>query len=156
MKVVLSAAALAAALSCTATGPAAAEETGISGMVEYAAPEVEKTELGGTTVLDFRMPGTIAGDVDEMSEQVQHVCFGTMSQTEGGGIGHGAGYCVQTDADGDVWWITWKGVPGDTAWNMAGGTGKYEGVSGSGTTTLVTQNDDGSSVVRYEGTMITP
>jgi hypothetical protein len=59
----------------------------------------------------------------------------------------GVGYCRQVYDNGDWLWVSFtqqfsNGV-GVANWTVVGGTGKYEGATGSGTTTDVSQRGDG-------------
>ncbi len=131
-----------------------AKEMKISGTVEYEAPKTETMSFGGETLFNLRMPGIVRDDgMTAAIDGNDQICFGTMTGTEDGKLSYGTGYCVQTDADGDVWWLTWTGEPGATEWTLAGGTGKFAGAQGHGTTKLVSQADDGAMTVRYDGTM---
>jgi hypothetical protein len=59
--------------------------------------------------------------------------------------GKAAGYCIVSDADGDMAWLSWS-VEGDTksskgAFEWTGGTGKYKDIKGSNPfTTLFSGN----------------
>jgi CubicO group peptidase (beta-lactamase class C family) len=51
--------------------------------------------------------------------------------------GKAAGYCIVSDADGDIAWLSWS-VEGDTraskgTFEWTGGTGKYKDIKGSNT-----------------------
>ena len=65
------------------------------------------------------------------------VCPGT-NDIVGGVVAAGGGYCTMTDADGDRVFSSWtaKGTePGRVSgeFRFTGGTGKYRGITGSGT-----------------------
>ena len=62
------------------------------------------------------------------------------------------GYCDGVDLEGDVWWISWEETAAGGSWNLLGGTGKFEGVSGGGQTSRVAEWPDGRYVVRWDGT----
>jgi hypothetical protein len=154
MKMVL-VAPLAACLLTPGILVAAAEELAVAGIVEYEAPSAEPaTGLGDVRLVNMNLAGRITDERGVAAiDGNSHVCEGSFVQGEDGSLTAGAGYCVQSDAEGDVWWISWRGLPGDTEWTVIGGTGKFEGASGSGMTTAVSENPDGSSVIRYEGTL---
>lgn len=81
----------------------------------------------------------------------QH-CLATVIQDADGSTIEGHGICDGIDPDGDVWWlsISMQG-DGPISWTVTAGTGKYEGVSTSGTTTLIAQHADGVVLGRFEG-----
>lgn len=64
-----------------------------------------------------------------------------------------AGNCFGLDQDGDVYWLWWRMDAAGTAacqlacgsWGMYYGTGKYEGMTGTGTWNMATQFADGSN-----------
>src|SRR5688572_30573882 len=55
----------------------------------------------------------------------------------------GGGYCIMTDADGDQAYATWQNqgdtITGPGTFQYTGGTGKYQGITGSNTFVGVTQ-----------------
>lgn len=61
--------------------------------------------------------------------------------------GRAAGYCTIIADNGDVLWVSYfspgNGQP--TLWNVMGGTGEYEGATGSGTTQLTSERGDGEA-----------
>jgi hypothetical protein len=63
----------------------------------------------------------------------------------------GHGYCDAVDADGDRWWIWWNNTPESNRWGFIGGTGKYEGIKGGGTTTPLAQMADGRAAITWNG-----
>lgn len=66
------------------------------------------------------------------------VCFG-MTEFQGDEVVGGSGFCTYEDADGDRYVSSWipkaSPAPGKSAgeWTAVGGTGKFEGATGSGT-----------------------
>jgi hypothetical protein len=65
------------------------------------------------------------------------ICFG-MTEFQGDEVVGGSGYCTYKDAEGDTYVSTWipraSPAPGKSAgeWTAVGGTGKFEGATGSG------------------------
>ena len=70
----------------------------------------------------------------------------------------GAGYCAIYEDNGDVLWVSfsYKGGQPNNTWNVIGGTGQYEGATGSGKTTFVSARGDGSAGTwKSEGSLTT-
>ena len=80
-------------------------------------------------------------------------CTGT-NVMDGGDLSFGAGYCTTIDEDGDAYW-TWFTVRlrGGFDWRVMGGTGKYEGATGSGQSTAIEMLPDGSATLAITGTI---
>ena len=88
-------------------------------------------------------------------------CFGYMEVAIGQGA-FGGGTCVWSDADGDTWVGPWRinGITPERAsqgtWFVAGGTGKFEGATGGGTFTALTDPQTGESQLDVAGSMVMP
>jgi len=82
-----------------------------------------------------------------------HWCFGS-NVMDGSTLEFGAGYCTALDDDGDVYW-TWFEVAkrGGFAWKVMGGTGKYKGATGGGTSRASGSLPDGSATLLIKGTI---
>ena len=85
-------------------------------------------------------------------------CTGEMGLGDNGeptGVG---GYCTIIQDNGDVLWVSYLGTPETgTAWTVMGGTGQYEGATGGGTSTMVSQRADGQAwTSQSTGTITTP
>ena len=93
---------------------------------------------------------------DEVTgESFSQWCTGELAQQEGGPMG--AGYCTLIADNGNVLWVSYvlHGAEPST-WTVMGGTGQYEGASGSGTTTVVSQRGDGQAwTSKSTGTLTT-
>jgi hypothetical protein len=91
-------------------------------------------------------------------------CVGTTVLAEDGNPVAGGGSCFVTDMEGDGWWQWWKLEAVGTAdcpimcgtWGSYHGTGKFEGVSVSGTFNGVAAFADGSGRGLVEGTYERP
>ncbi len=85
-------------------------------------------------------------------------CVGFMTIMVGSGA-NGTGVCVWTDGDGDTWHGPWdvKGMGADGAsvgqWHATGGTGKFEGVTGGGTFSSLTNPENGESKLDVMGSV---
>jgi len=84
-------------------------------------------------------------------------CNGTMELMAG--KLSGGGHCVYSDKDGDNWVVNWipdtmteKGaVEGN--WVVTGGSGKYDGATGSGTFSTLTNQETGKFVNNTKGSV---
>ena len=132
---------------------AAAAEMSVGGSVTYTIVPTQPVKLeSGTTILTLIQSGIVRADDPASPLHLSaHDCLGTLAFQEEGAFG--AGTCVARDKDGDVWWLWWTsdGRTGGT-WEAMSGTGKYEGVTGSGTTTFEANFPDRSAIA-YEGTL---
>jgi hypothetical protein len=63
------------------------------------------------------------------------------------------GVCVAVDKDGDAWWLSYANKGEDRKWNVVSGTGKYAGMTGSGTTKLLATTPDGRTTISWSGAM---
>ena len=68
-------------------------------------------------------------------------CVGSMHAIKGA-FDNNTGFCVHVDADGDQWFSTYQGAgqfgaPQKGTYTVVGGTGKYQGISGSGDYTSI-------------------
>ena len=58
----------------------------------------------------------------------------------------------EKDKDGDLWWLSWRDYDGTAnKWTITGGTGKYQGMTGTGSVTVMMQSADGRTVNRWQG-----
>ena len=129
----------------------AGEETG-SGTVTYAPAAVDTVQLAdGSMVQRSHIMGIVlANDPSNSIHLASQDCFGTtVIAADGTAIANG--YCDAVDADGDRWWISWHNGPDANTWAFTGGTGKYEGIKGGGTTTALAQTADGRSAIIWNG-----
>ena len=66
------------------------------------------------------------------------------------------GYCDCVDADGDVWWISYTNNLDTGSWRILGGTGKFAGMEGGGSTEFLLNLPDGRLVLRWDGSWEMP
>jgi hypothetical protein len=132
--------------------PAEAGEEHGSGTVTYAPAEVENTQLpdGGMIQRSHIMGIVLADDASNSIHLASQDCFGTTVVPDGG-TAIGNGYCDAVDANGDRWWIWWHNGPDSNTWGFMGGTGKYEGITGGGTTESLAQMADGRAAITWDG-----
>lgn len=115
--------------------------------------ETEKLPDGRTLV--HANDKAVVQDTDPSSplNMATRNCYGTMIMDEKGNLADGAGYCETFDKANDVYWLTWNMAPGGTVkWNAFHGTGKFEGVTGSGETKVVSWSPD-RYVITSDGTL---
>ena len=130
-----------------------------SGTVTYGPSEPEVRELpDGRTLLRVPFKGIILSDDGtgpfHLSSQD---CQGTVILAADGSQEIGRGYCDAVDADGDVWWLSWMNRGDERSCQILGGTGKFVGLEGGGTTTeLLPQLPDGRQTISWEGSWQMP
>ena len=132
--------------------PAQAGEETASGTVTYAPASMEtvQTPDGGMMQRSHIMGIVLCDDPSALIHLASQDCFGTtVVSPDGTAVANG--YCDAVDADGDRWWIWWHNGPKGNKWGFMGGTGKYEGIKGGGTTTSMAQMADGRSAINWEG-----
>jgi hypothetical protein len=133
--------------------PAAAGEESGAGTVTYGPANVENTQLpDGSLMQRSHIKGIVlCDDTDNFMHLVAQDCFGT-TLVSPSGEATGNGYCDAVDGDGDRYWIWWHNSPKGNKWGFMGGTGKFDGVKGGGTTTPLAQMADGRTAITWEGT----
>ncbi len=120
-----------------ATSPGlAGHATKVKGTVSYTMTHVSdgKMHEAGWTLSRDVMVGTIKSAIpgSPIDGSVQ-TCIGGMAVNAGKAM-RGSGYCDTVDKDGDVWWLACSATPKKSGWRVVGGTGKYQGLRGQGTT----------------------
>ena len=136
--------------------PAEAGEEKGSGTATYAPAAVETVQLAnGSSVQRSHIKGIVlASDPSNSLHLASQDCFGTtLIAADGTAIGNG--YCDAVDADGDRWWLSWHNGPDGNTWEFTGGTGKYEGIKGGGSTKSLAQMADGRSAITWNGSWTT-
>ena len=107
----------------------------------------------GQPAMRTHQRGTVLAEDESSSIHLSSQdCFGTMLLNADGSAAPGYGYCDGIDRDGDMWTIWWKNETGEgSVWGYLGGTGKYVGVEGGGTTQNVLRSPDGRMVITWKG-----
>ncbi len=136
-----------------ATATAQAPPTTGTGTVTYVPVTMETIDLpDGTKLQRSHLKGVVlATDANVPFHLSPQDCVGSNRIAADGQALGGAGYCDGVDRDGHVWWIWWKNAPSGNTWGFTGGSGKYSGVEGGGTTTPQMQGADGRLVIRWMG-----
>jgi len=149
---VLHLAVVAGGLSFLTTG-AQAQEMSADGYAAYMQTGATTTALGeGRTRVDQTLDGYVmTDDSSNPFHLMAQDCAGTNLVAADGSLERGSGYCAARDADGDMYWIWYWNSPSGSEWGIMGGTGKFEGITGGGTSEAVAADPDGRFVVRWEG-----
>jgi len=117
-----------------------AAETKVSGSITYEVIYHNETKLDDGRVISRDHMRGMVDDHDDGSpiDGSTHDCFGAIVfAPDGKTFQEGHGYCDGVDKDGDVWWLSWStDGPGESIWSITGGTGKFEGASGTGKTSF--------------------
>ena len=95
---------------------------------------------------------------DKTGETTSQWCNGEQYRDAKGTPMYGAGYCTIFNDNGDILWVSFmnsgEGKPG--TWAVIGGTGQYQGATGSGTTEQVSRRSDGYAwTSKSKGTLTT-
>ena len=96
----------------------------------------------------------LADDPSSPLHLATHDCTGSYVVAAEGGPPQATGSsCAAMDADGDIWWLAFTNLNGDGEgeWHILGGTGKFEGMEGSGTTEVLSSSPDGRTTIRWSG-----
>jgi hypothetical protein len=141
------------ALTATTTNAA---ELKVSGTVAHVIVSSESQKLDdGRTILHVHVDKGIveANDPKSPLHLTWRDCSGTLIMDAKGNFVDGAGHCENFDKSGDGYWNTWNLVPeGGNKWSVYHGTGKFEGMSGGGTSKVIANFPD-RYVISYEGTL---
>ena len=134
-------------------GVGTAAEESATGSATYIPVHSKAMELAnGDTSQITHLKGVILADDPSVSLHLaMQDCVGTTVIPSDGGPPDGAGYCAGTDANGDLWWIWWHNGPGGNLWGFIGGTGKYKGIEGGGTTEQQVMGADGRMAITWKG-----
>ena len=119
----------------------------------YIPTEIETTKLAnGTTVRAIRDKGFVTGDEpDNPFDKTCQDCLSTEVRAADGTLLEQKGHCIGIDGDGDTWSIWFDGGSKPSKWGILGGTGKFKGLEGGGTTKLERTWPDGRWIITWEG-----
>lgn len=135
-----------------------AQEESATGLAAYTPVSSSATDLGdGTTAVRQTSEGYVFTDDPSSSfNLVTQDCTSTDLMAANGALVRSSGYCAGLDRDADMYWISYWNGPDGGEWHLLGGTGKFEGISGGGTSETLAAHADGSFSIRWEGTWTTP
>ncbi|MEM8745034.1 MAG: hypothetical protein AAGF14_10400 [Pseudomonadota bacterium] len=147
-------AALAAMVALLTLAPAEAKELKVSGINTYVPTESDVTPLTDeANLLRTKSRSVLVTEDTELPFYLStQDCAGTYLLDANGQVDTGYGYCDVVDDDNDIWWLSWETKGDDGTWQVLGGTGKYEGMTGKGTSKVLSQSADGRFALRWEGT----
>ncbi len=130
-----------------------AQEMKGSGRVSFVRHSSETFQLpDGTTGQRLHSKGVvIANEPTHPFHLSTQDCLGTYLMDSDGAVSSANGYCDGIDRDGHIWWIWWKNDQEGGSWGFLGGTGKWDGTEGGGTTKYELQSPDGRVVISWEG-----
>ena len=133
---------------------AAAEEHAVSGTVTYLiTPLSTAPAANGGKFMQNQLKGVIlSNDSSSALHLGAHDCSGTSLYDAKDMLVQGAGSCSAVDADGDIWWSWYHNTSTERRWTVIGGTGKYAGMTGKGTVTVLGASPDGRLVISWQGT----
>jgi hypothetical protein len=150
----LAAAGLAALAMAGSAGEAAAGDIKVSGKVIYFATPLSTLPLTGGKRLDrAHLKGMIIADdaASPINMNVQDCLGASLNPIAGAPEIESTGSCTASDGNGDVW-SAWYNNKGDKrVWTVISGTGKFEGMTGGGTTRLLGATGDGRVVLSFDG-----
>ncbi|UCF37672.1 MAG: hypothetical protein JSU96_02040 [Acidobacteriota bacterium] len=97
---------------------------------------------------------TLSDDPDHPQNMASVDCSNILLLEPDGQKWSGSGTCISIDRDGDMSWSWWEGTQEGVKWEYLKGTGKYDGVKGSGTSTLDIHNfPNGKWIEEWESTL---
>jgi len=113
-------------------------------------PDGTRVEIGG-------LVHAVSID-DDTGEQSSQRCRGNTVLDDSDAPVVGAGFCTLIADNGDIAWFSFRNKAGQpNTWTAMGGTGQFEGQTGSGTGQIVSQRGDGRGwTTKFEGTLTTP
>ena len=134
---------------------AAVGEIAGSGNVVYTLTPLSSDALpGGSLINQAILKGIVlADDPNHPLHLTAQDCSGGSIADDQGKMMEGAGSCTMVDRDGDVWWLWYHNRGDDRQWGAIAGTGKYDGVTGSGVTAELAATADGRLAISWQGTL---
>jgi len=140
-------------LAAAVATPSSAAEVKAAGSATYITVSSESTPHGEMTLeREHSKTVILADDPNAPIHLSTQDCSGTNLIGADGVPIVASGYCDGADKDGDIWWIWFHNSAAGNKWGFLGGTGKFEGVTGGGTTEQQVFMPDGRLVIRWEGT----
>ena len=132
-----------------------AQERPTSGYAVYVPSHADDVTLAdGHTLSNSIIRGVLIEDDPESPlHLVSQDCTGTDLLGSDGSPLRSVGSCTGIDADGDLYHVSYLNTTEQRPWRFTGGTGKFAGIEGGGTTEVVALGPDGRVTIRYEGTM---
>ena len=137
---------------------ASADEVTVSGTATYIQNWGETVTLENGGRLERLHLQTIIHADDDNSPINMNAqdCTGTSVYDAEGAFVMNTGHCHATDLEGDTWSMWYHHTPDGNTWGVLGGTGKFAGLTGGGTTVVEARHADGRLFLTYEGTIAAP
>ncbi len=130
-----------------------AAEVKASGSGTYVTVTSESVpRADGTTMVRSHSKGLILENAPTGSLHLSgQDCYGADIIAAGGVLVEGWGACDAVDRDGDIWSIWYRSSGNGGSWGFLGGTGKFAGIEGGGTTETLIATADGRLAIRWQG-----
>lgn len=140
-------------LSAMLLSPTAFADKG-EGQAFYEPKVLETVALAdGRVISRVSLSGFVIGsNAKNPFHMVNQHCSGTSILAAGQSEPTAYGYCEGLDRDGDAFFMSWSTGPGGNTWQLLGGTGKFDGISGGGTSDTTHTWTDGKYVIDWDGT----
>jgi hypothetical protein len=156
MKVRITVVAAVAFFAILVAEPALAQKVTQSGRALYTPVATESQELpDGRTVKHVTASGFSIVD-NSQDPPVNETCSGTRITAADGESWSENGYCFNFDPDGDAVWLWYKNTDAGGEYHFIAGTGKFEGITGGGTSRVGFEWEDGKFFVLWEETWEAP
>ena len=142
---------LAAAIAAASVSAVAADGKG-GGTATYVMTHIgDRPVAGGNMLGQDHLKGVMLADGGTGPFHLAvHDCLSSMVAGPDGAPQQINGVCDAIDKDGDVFWM-WFHNQGEThVWTFMGGTGKFDGITGGGTTKELASKPD-RLVISWEG-----
>lgn len=118
----------------------------------------ERETLPNGAVIEVGQTSYTAIVNDNTGEQASQYCNGDAWLDSAGAPTHMVAHCTIFYDNGDLAWVSYTGTTNDAplTWTVLGGTGKYAGATGTGTSKRVSMRGDGySGTYKATGTITT-
>ena len=134
---------------------AAAQEIAVGGYVVHSPGDMTNVALpDGRTLSSGTLRGIIIeNDTGSPMHLMPQDCSGTTVLGSDGTLVQQAGSCTGIDADGDLLHLSYFNSPSQSTYHFTGGTGKFAGAEGSGTSEVATMGPDGRFAIRHEAVL---
>ena len=122
------------------------------GTITYTINHIGDRPVAGGNMLgqDHYKGVMLANDAAPPFHLAAHDCLGSMVSNASGAPLQINGVCDGIDKDGDVFWMWFHDLGETHSWSFMGGTGKYDGITGGGTTKVLGGFPD-RLVISWEG-----
>jgi hypothetical protein len=127
----------------------AASAADLTGRAIYRPVSSESVDFSDGRVLSrSTVIGFVSGDgADNPFDSMTQNCYSVSMSTPGSDVVEQFGYCDALDKDEDLFVLNFH----NDTWEIAGGTGKFAGMKGGGTTKVIQTWSDGSYLITWTG-----